>query len=146
MAMAAPSPDQSNYSTRTMEFVRATVPQSWHGKPVQFFATLTGNGPDLWGMPTSAPAPDPRNPDFVYQRFQNGILMYDAVNGTTAALPLGEYLKDVLTGQNLPADLAEASSGSPLLGQYAPSQPLSLLRPTALIGTDLSDAFTPDDI
>ncbi len=63
---------------------------------------------------------DPHNSNFVYQRFQSGILVYDGLSDTPAALPLGEYLEDVLTGQNLPSDLA------------------------ALSGTDLSDAFPPD--
>ena len=67
-----------------------------------------------------------------YQRFQNGILIYDATAGTTQALPLGEYLKDILTGQNLPADLASQSATSPLL------------RAGGLTSTDLTDAFVPD--
>ena len=70
--------------------------------------------------PTSSPKADPNNPNFVYQRFQNGILFYDASSGTTAALPLGDYLKTQLT------------SDSPLLKVAAATQ------------TDLSEAFQPD--
>jgi len=62
-----------------------------------------------------APAADPNNPHFVYQRFQNGILLYDSTAGTTQALPMGEYLKAILTGQNLPADLSSEAASSPLL-------------------------------
>jgi hypothetical protein len=111
---------------------------------VEFFSALTGEGLAVWGTPTSAPAPDPRNPNFVYQRFSNGILLYDGASGTTTALPLGEYVKDLLTGQNLPPDLAAEAAFSPLMAQYDPARPLSLARPGALPDSDLTDAFTPD--
>jgi hypothetical protein len=55
----------------------------WNGTPVQFSSTFTAaGGPNAWGLPTSSPAADPANPLFVYQRFQNGIFLYD-----TAPLP-----------------------------------------------------------
>ena len=64
--------------------------------------------------PRSAPTADPNNPNFIYQRFQNGILMADATSGAVGPLPLGEYFKAILTGQNLPPDLAADASTSPL--------------------------------
>lgn len=133
VAFVMPSPDQPNYAARMQVFLQTSVPESWNGLPVQFWSTYSSaGGADVWGVPTSAPKADPNNPNFVYQRFQNGILLYDASAGTTQALPLGEYLKDLLTGQNLPADLASQSASSPLL------------RAGGLSSTDLTDAFVPD--
>jgi hypothetical protein len=133
VAFVAPSPDQPNYPARLQVFLQSTVPDSWNGQPVQFWSTYTAaGGAGVWGLPTSAPKADPSNPHFVYQRFQNGILIYDATAGTTQALPLGEYLKDILTGQNLPADLASQAAASPLL------------RAAGLTSTNLADAFVPD--
>ena len=48
-------------------------------------------------------------------------------SGSVGALPLGTYLKSVLTGQNLPSDLAAEASTSPLLHQLT-----------------ANEAFTPD--
>jgi hypothetical protein len=144
LAMVTPGPEQSNYASRMLEFLRATVPESWNGHPVHFFSALIGQGVDVWGVPTSAPTPDPRNRNFVYQRFVNGIVLYEAASGTTTFLPLGEYLKELLTGQNLPPDLAAEAATSPLLAQYDPAHPLSLARSGAVADTDLTDAFTPD--
>ncbi len=133
VAFVTPSPDQPNYAARVQVFEQTSVPDSWNGQPVQFWSTYAAaGGADVWGLPTSAPRVDPNNPHFVYQRFQNGILLYDSTLGTTQALPLGEYLKDVLTGQNLPADLASEAASSPLL------------RAGGLTNTDLTDAFVPD--
>jgi hypothetical protein len=144
LAMVTPGPEESNYTRRTLEFLQATVPESWNGRPVQFFSTLTGQGVDVWGMPTSAPAADPRNPNFMYQRFSNGILLYDAASGTTTALPLGDWFKALLTDQNLPPDLAAQAAASPLLGLYDPARPHNLARPGAVADTNLTDEFIPD--
>ena len=139
-AFVAPSPDQPNYMARLQVFVQAIVMEP-------FLSTYNASGgPAVWGLPTSSPTADPHNPSFMYQRFQNGILFYDASAGTTQPLPLGSYLKDLLTGQNLPADLASEAAGSALLGQYAASQPNGLARPSVLTQTDLTDAFVPDAI
>jgi hypothetical protein len=103
VAYVTPSPDQPNYSARLAAFLSATV-------PAQFQAVYAQ---DVWGLPTSAPKADPNNPSFVYQRFQNGILMADSASGAVGPLPLGEYFKAILTGQNLPADLAADAAISP---------------------------------
>jgi hypothetical protein len=144
LTIVAPSPDQFDSPRRTLEFVRSTVPETWNGQAVHFFSTVTTDGLDIWGVPTSRPTADPHNPNFVYQRFQNGILLFDAASGTTSGLPVGGYLKAVLTGENLPADLALDAAQSPLLRQYDPSKPFGLASPALLSATDLTDAFTPD--
>jgi hypothetical protein len=55
---------------------------------VQFLSTLNDTGVDVVGLPTSAPAADPHNPQFIYQRFQNDVLFYNGAEGTTSVLPL----------------------------------------------------------
>jgi hypothetical protein len=80
----------------------------------------------VWGLPKSFAIPDPNNPNFLYQRFENGILFYDSTSGIAAPLPLGRYFKAILSKQNMPADLAAEAATSPFLGLAPP------------------DAFTPD--
>jgi hypothetical protein len=94
-AFVAPTPNQSNYMARLQVFVQAIVQEP-------FLSTYNASGGStVWGLPTTMPAADPRNPNFIYQRFQNGILFYDASAGTTQPLPLGQYLKDILTQTDL---------------------------------------------
>jgi hypothetical protein len=84
---------------------------------------------------------DANNHDFIYLRWQRGIMMYDASCTCTQGILLADYLKDILTGQNLPADLAQEAANSPLLDQYDPGAPLWLRHPGVLPGTDLTNAF-----
>jgi hypothetical protein len=88
LAFVSPSPDQPNYDARLQAFLSATVPDSVGGQPVQFLSTLSDIGVDVLGLPTSLPAADPHNPQFIYQRFRNGVLFYNAAEGTTSVLPL----------------------------------------------------------
>ena len=109
VAFVSPTPDQPNYSARLQVFVQNVVPDSWNGQPVQFLSTFTSEGgTTVLGLPTSAPKADPANPSFVYQRFQNGILFYDAAAGTTQQLPLGEYVKGLIQSGKLSADVSVA--------------------------------------
>ncbi len=133
---AAPLPGDTAYAPKAIDFVRQHSPDTFDGKPVRFFTTFESmvglsdafpQGGDagllpllnlqLWGLPTSKPAYDPRNHEFIYQRFQRGVMHFDTGCQCTQGLLLSDYLKDLLTGQNLPADLmAEAeASGSALL-------------------------------
>jgi hypothetical protein len=133
LGFVAPTPDDPNYSARLQVFLQNTVPDTWNGQPVQFWSTYAAaGGSSVWGVPTSAPAADPNNRQFVYQRFQNGVLMYDSTAGTTQALPMGAYLKEILSGQNLPTDLASEAASSPLL------------RGVGVTTADLTVAFVPD--
>jgi hypothetical protein len=88
LVFVAPTPDQPNYDARLQAFLSVTVPDVWNGQPVDFLSTLNDTGADVLGVPTSQPAADPHNPQFVYQRFQNGVLFYNAAEGTTSVLPL----------------------------------------------------------
>jgi N-acetylmuramoyl-L-alanine amidase len=159
----SPKPDAPDYLAKTLDFVRAMAPDTFEGEPVNFaktfFASVTAqdaypNGvPDgadallpyfnleIWGLPTSKPARDPTNPNFIYQRFQRGIMHYDKTCGCTQGLLLADYVKALLTGQNLPPDLASEAKGSKLALQFKPGAPLSLARPNDLPGSDLTNAF-----
>ena len=160
---AAPSPSDPDYAARALAFIAANVPNSWNGLNVGFLAafnnTVTyqdafpnGDGDEgllpllnleIWGLPTGKPACDPSNSAFVYQRFQRGILHYDATAGTTQGLLVADYLKAVITGKNLPDDLDEQARGSKLYKQYDASSLLWLARPEQLPGTNLMGAFEP---
>jgi N-acetylmuramoyl-L-alanine amidase len=87
---------------------------------------------------------DPTNPSFIYQRFQRGIMHYDKGCGCTQGLLLADYVKALMTGKNLPGDLAEQAKTSKFMGQFKPAQPQSLARPNDLPGSDLSNGFRRD--
>jgi hypothetical protein len=114
-AFVAPTPDQPDYAARLSIFLQSVIPEPFWSAYTQL------GGSAVWGLPTSSPQSDPNNPRFTYQRFQNGILLNDADAGSTTPLPLGQYLKEVLQGQGLPADLASETTGSPLYGKLANS-------------------------
>jgi polysaccharide biosynthesis protein PslG len=146
-----------------LAFARQLAPDSIGGRPVRFFSTFQSTVPlsvafpfgggspglllgidlEMWGVPTSRPAADPNNANFVYQRWQRGIMHYDLGCNCTQGILLGDYFKSILTGRNLPADLAAQAAGSPFLRQYNNARPGGLSSPAALPGTDLRDAFEP---
>jgi len=163
LAQMPSDPNAPDYSVQTLSMVQQLVPDDFNGLPVRFLSTYfssvsydeafpKGDQPQemlpyvafqVWGRPLSQPTADPANPNRVYQRFENGIMMYDGDAGTTSSLPLGTYLKEVLTGQDLPPDLAAAAQGSRFINQYQAPPPPALARPSDLPDSDLSDAFTP---
>jgi YVTN family beta-propeller protein len=157
ISSAPPASDAS----ATLAFVAAHAPDTFQGMPVHFAQTFTnsvtaavafpnGSGNpallpgldlELWGIPTSQPALDPHNHNFVYLRFQRGIMMYDASCSCTQGILLADYLKSILTGQNLPPDLASEAQESAFYRQYDPTQRNGVHQPTLLPSTDLSNAF-----
>ena len=130
LASQAPPVGSAGYDQAIIDFVRQHAADEYAGRPVQFFQTFAnqvdlatafpngGGNPDLLpgvnlelaGAVTSPPFIDPNNPNFVYQRFQRVILHYDANSGTTQPILLADYFKAILTGENLPSDLAEQAS------------------------------------
>jgi hypothetical protein len=116
IAFLTPAANQPNYSARLRVFLKTVVPEP-------FWSSFNdGGGAVVWGLPTSPPSVDPNNSHFAYQRFQNGVLMNNANAGTTQALPLGQYLKNVLTNKDVPPDLAREMAESPLLRQFVGSE------------------------
>jgi hypothetical protein len=157
---AAPSPTDPAYSSKIIDFVKENAPDSWEGMPVNFGKTFTSTvsyddafpngGPSsllplfnlqIWGAPTSKPMRDPKNNNFVYLRFQRGIMHYDDGCTCTQGLLLGDYLKAVITGENLPIDLEAQAKDNPLLRQYQKSASNGLARAGDLPGTNLKDGF-----
>ena len=161
LVATAPTPDDPTYGADAIAWALANAPDQWNGLPVNFGKTFlttvtlrdafpTGGGDpslvpllnlELWGLPTSPPSFDPNNHNFVYQRFQRGIMHYDASCSCTQGILLADYLKALLLDQNVPSDLAAEAASSPFLGQYDPAGLGWLSRPRLLPGTDLSDAF-----
>jgi hypothetical protein len=106
---------------------------------------IPGFALEIWGLPTSGasyhiigyePGP-PEGPELVpifdrnivLQRFQKGVMRFDAPDRRTAGVPLGVYLRAVIRGEALP-DLATAAAGStPLWAQYNPEAPAFIDRP-----------------
>lgn len=166
MAEDAPSPAEEGYFDKLLEFVDENSPNEWNDLSVNFKKTFDGTVryeeayPDksvepgimpainleMWGAPTSAPAFDPTNKNFVYLRFQRGIMHYDKSTGATQGLLLGDYLKSIMTGWNLPPDLEEQAKGSPFYRQYNPLAAEGLNRPDQLPGTTMKGAFTRDGL
>jgi hypothetical protein len=155
-----PTPGKPNYVAQIFKYIHQTAPDQWNGMSVNFSATfastvtmqdafsgkpqpslLPGMNLEQWGVPTSQPMVDPNNHNFVYQRFQRGIMHYDSTTGVTQGLLIGLYFKEIITGTNLPSDLAVEAQGSPFFKQYDATQPHWLARPDQLPNTDLTFAF-----
>jgi GH35 family endo-1,4-beta-xylanase len=157
---AAPAPNDPDYTSKIIQFVKENAPDSWEGMPVNFnktFATTVdyddafpNGGPasllplfnlQIWGAPTSKPTRDPKNNNFVYLRFQRGIMHYDDGCKCTQGLLLGDYLKAVITGENLPIDLEAQAGDNPLLRQYQKSAGNGIARAGDLPGSNFKDGF-----
>lgn len=160
LVASAPSPGDQ---TAVLAWVQAHAPDSFQGLPVNFYQTfinsvsyptafpnggnaglLPGFDLEMWGIPTSDPTFDPNNHNFVYQRFQRGIMMYDVTCTCTNGILLADYLKSIVTGQNLPPDLNQEAQGSAFYKQYDPSAPNWVHNPSLLPNTDLTNAFTQE--
>jgi hypothetical protein len=141
-----PAVGSTGYATAIVDFIHANAPNTFDSLAVAFGQTFFGSANPLislevWGAPISEPRQDPSNTNFVYQRFQRGVMHYDATTGKTQALLLADYLKDILRGRDLPDDLAAAARGSKYFAQYCPASPGWLCRPADLPATDLTFAF-----
>jgi hypothetical protein len=138
---ATPQVGDPQYAEKMNQFIVANVPDTWNGNPVNFNQTFNGlGGLTIWGAPISQPAPDPSNPNFIYQRFQRGIMHFTAPS-TTESILLADYLKAIITNQNVPPDLLAESKESRFFNQYCPNNPAWLCRPQDLGGTDFTFGF-----
>jgi hypothetical protein len=155
-AMKAETPDVGTpgYGSEIVDFVRANAPDSFEGQAVAFGKTFFGlitaaiagsDNPlfnlEVWGAPISRARRDPTNANFVYQRFQRGVMHFDAGTGRTQGLLLADYLKAILRGRDLPADLAQSARTSKYFSQYCPTSPRWICRPADLQASDLTFAF-----
>src|SRR5579859_7792766 len=163
---SAPTPASPDYAVQSLAFVNLYVQDDWNGLPVNFQSTFLGTvtcadafGTDpcdesvlpayaleVWGLPTSLPTSDPLNSDFVYQRFQRGIMHFSRATGRTQGLLLGDWLKRIMIGVDLSPDIDPAVRQSRFFAQYAPSRPLALDRPDALPDSSLAQAFRADTL
>jgi hypothetical protein len=156
MKNETPGVSSPNYGSDIVDFVRANAPDSFEGQTVAFSKTFFGlitaaiagsDNPlfnlEVWGAPISRPRRDPSNSNFVYQRFQRGVMHFDAGTGRTQGLLLADYLKAILRGRDLPFDLAQAARGSKYFNQYCAGNTRWLCRPADLPATDLTFAFEP---
>jgi hypothetical protein len=163
---STPRVSDADYGSAIQKFVRDNAPDQYQGQPVNFGQTFfnsvsvqQANTSDpniiglldleIWGAPISNPATDPGNSNFIYQRFQRGIMHYTAGQGTRGIL-LADYVKQILFGPtlpggasnpNLPVDLAQQAQGSKYFSQYCPGSTRWLCRPAALPDSDLTFAF-----
>jgi len=161
LAASAPQPGSPTYGADVQTFVQNNAPNQFNGMNVNFYQTFVktvtmqdaypqGGGSasllpllnlEMWGVPTSKPMADSANSKFVYLRFQRGIMHYDATNGYTQGLLLADYLKAIMTGQNLPGDLDAQANGSIFYHQYNPNKANWVDRPDQLPATNLAYAF-----
>jgi hypothetical protein len=124
---ATPKVGDPNYAPALQDFMRANA--------------MEMVDVDIWGAPISRPQPDPNNANFIYQRFQRGILHRINSEGVTRGILLADYLKAILRDRDVPSDLRDEAQNSRFLGQYCPTQPAWLCRPNQLDGTNLTFAF-----
>ncbi|TMF00472.1 MAG: hypothetical protein E6I52_13435 [Chloroflexi bacterium] len=157
-----PSVNDPDYAAKIIDFVRANAPDTFEGEPVNFGQTFFGSitadmvvpealgtldllNLEVWGAPISQPQRDPNNSKFIYQRFQRGIMHYDATTGATRGILLADYFKQILLDSpNLPPDVRQESVSSPFLKQYCPGSAGWLCRPDDLPATDLTYGFAVD--
>ena len=164
IAAQAPVPGTPEYDVRVQDFIKNQAPNQFEGMNVNFYTAFQntvkledaypqgGANPallpllnmEIWGVPTSKPQRDPSNNNFVYLRFQRGVMHFDATNGYTQGLLLADYLKAMITGQNLPADLDAQANASKFYKQYNSSKPNWVDRPDQLPNTNLFYAFEKD--
>jgi hypothetical protein len=168
-----PPVSSPTYATDILQFVRQVAQDQFQGQPTNFGQTFFGSvsatqagttDPNLiglfdleiWGAPISQPQPDPGNANFIYQRFQRGIMHYTAPGAGPGTIPgtrgilLADYLKQIILGptlpgggpnQTLPPDLAQQAQGSKYFAQYCPGGIRWECRPNDLTDTDLTFAF-----
>lgn len=163
IAAQAPQTSSPSYARDVVEFIRKVSPNTFAGQPVRYFDTFNNTVPvdiafagttpnpdlltllnlEIWGLPTSNPQADPANGGFIYQRYQRGIMHFDASCNCTQGILVGEYFKSVISGKNLPPDLADDMRSSRYFNQYNSGVVNWINRPGDLPNTNLTGAFEP---
>jgi hypothetical protein len=170
LVATAPSPDLPDFGERAQEFVQVNSPQEFEGLNPQFYSTFLGTvrfsdaffdgrgdpnlvpgfNLEIWGFPRSLPsfyarAPEETDATRAVLLFQRGVMVHDSGAGTTEPLPLGRYMRALLTGDDSRPALVEAAQESPLWAQYDPEAVGWVARPDELPDSNLVLAFTPDE-
>jgi hypothetical protein len=161
VANSAPQPTTPDYGQAVLNFLQANVPNTFEGVNVQFLNSYLAAGQqaaqqgdfaplvslEIWGFPTSNPARDPNNANFIYQRFQRGILHSfpdptNPANRVTRGILLADNLKFVMKNDPaLPADLRAQVQTNRFFNQYCSNLPAWVCRPVDLPDSDLTSAF-----
>ena len=129
---AAPLSSDPAFAAKAINFVRENAPEVVDGESVKFFSAFQntvslndafpqGSGDpallpllnlQLWGLPTSKPAYDPTNHDFIYLRFQRGVMHCDKGCQCTPRLAVGGLSEERADGRT-----AAGRSGCPSFRQ-----------------------------
>lgn len=161
---AVPPLSDPNYSTDVLNFIKTNAPNSFAGRPTDYYGVFSNQVPvqaafpnggdtsllpgfdlEMWGAVTSKPAVDPANNNFIYLRFQRGIMMFDGSPGMniTQGVLLADYFKAVITGNNIPPDLNLQAQSSPFYKEYNNSQTNGVNNSNNMPGTNMQFAFDP---
>lgn len=161
LVYGAPRPEATDYAALAQAFIRANAPEQWDGERVAFHSAflqtvklrdafpngggdpglLPGFAQEVWGLPVSRPMRDLQVPDMIYLRWERGVMAYDRRSAQVQVAQLGEMFKAVLTGENLPTDLAAEAQRSPFYRQFDPNALNGVARPAELPQTVLAGAF-----
>lgn len=155
---STPSVGSPGYDTAIAQFIEQNAPETWNSLPVRFFTTFRTTVPEgavppnlvtlanleIWGAVISPPAYDPSNQGFVYQRYQRGIMHYRQECLCTEGLLMADWFKRLITGVELPGDLAAQAASSVWIRQYNNANDLGLNRPNQLPNTNIRFAFEPE--
>jgi hypothetical protein len=153
---SAPSPEAPGFAVQVRAFVRANAPAGFYeaflaaGSPPDATPAAPADATrladlalEVWGLPLSRPAPDPNDPRALQLRWEGGVMRRDSDTGQVRTVPLGAHFRAVLTGENLPQDLAADVQASPYYRQYSPASPGGVARLADLPDSVLSGAFQP---
>ncbi len=156
----APAPGAPDYGSLIAIAVAEVVPNTWLEQPVGFLDAFLQPGVaggetdpirqslvglEIFGFPISPAAPDSRNAGFVLQRFQRAVLQHESATGLTRPLLTADFLKAIMTGAELPQELATQAQGGRFFLQYRPGSSGWIARPAELPDTDLTLAFERED-
>jgi hypothetical protein len=170
LILGAPDPAAPGFATAAQDFVQANAPEQYEALATRFYSTFMGTvlfrdaffdgrgdpnlvpgfNLEIWGLPTSRPTyqaitVDQVDPSIALLRYQRGLMRHDSRTGTTAAVPLGYYLRAIIAGDTTQAGLGEVAGGSPLWAQYDPEGFNGVARPSELAETNLALVFTRED-
>jgi hypothetical protein len=151
-----PAPGTLGYGAALAAFLRESIPNSFQDQPVGFLDAFNstvrredafpdGVGDDgllgafaleVWGLPTARPARVRGADGPIVLRFQRGAMAWEPACACVKALPVGEALRDLLSGDR---------DGGQFARQYNPATHLGPLRPADLPNSDFANALRRSD-